>query len=209
MIFELIGTASFSVSGALCAIAKKLDIFGVLFCGIVTALGGGVFRDLLLGNLPPTMFTEYIYVCVAAATALVTFIAVTCLHRAHHQLAENRAFTFINYVLDAVGLAVFTVVGVNIAMACGFENNPFFVVSLGMTTGCGGGIFRDVLIREIPVIFAKRIYAVASVLGGLVYWMLWHYELLNATAAMVIGMGIIFLVRLMAIIFKWNLPKAA
>ena len=210
LMFELIGTASFSVSGALCAIAKKLDIFGVLFCGIVTALGGGVFRDLLLGQTPPTMFTDYIYVVAAALAALLTFIIVSVVHkRSSRPIDERGVLTFINYLLDAVGLAVFTVVGVNVAMACGFENNPFFVISLGMTTGCFGGVFRDVLTAEIPVIFTKRIYAVASALGGAVYWALWHYEVLAAAVAMTVGMAVIFAVRLMAIIFKWNLPKAA
>ena len=210
LIFELIGTASFSVSGALCAIAKKLDIFGVLFCGIVTALGGGVFRDLLLGNLPPTMFTDYIYVSVAAAAALITFIVVRSIHRKQQKPIDERGvLTFINYLLDAVGLAVFTVVGVNVAVACGFENNPFFVISLGMTTGCFGGVFRDVLTAEIPVIFTKRIYAVASALGASAYWALLHFDVLASATAMIVGMTVIFAIRLMAIIFKWNLPKAA
>lgn len=209
LIFELIGTASFSVSGALCAIAKKLDIFGVLFCGIVTALGGGVFRDLLLGNLPPAMFVNYLYVGVAALTALITFIVVRSVHR-HRQkpIDERGVLTFINYLLDAVGLAVFTVVGVRIGMDAGFASNPFFVITLGLTTGCFGGVFRDVLITEIPVIFSKRIYAVASLLGAGTYWAALHFGWLESTFAMIVGMAVIFAVRLMAIIFKWNLPKA-
>ena len=207
--FELIGTASFSVSGALCAIAKKLDLFGVLFCGIVTALGGGVFRDLLLGRTPPAMFTDYIYVCVAAAAALITFIAVRIAHRKQQKPIDERGvLTFVNYLLDAVGLAVFTVVGVRIGTDLGFANNPFFVVTLGLTTGCFGGVFRDSLIAEIPVIFSKRVYAVAAILGGTVYWALLRFDLVAATWAMVIGMVVIFAIRLMAIVFKWNLPRA-
>ena len=209
LIFELIGTISFSVSGALCATRKKLDIFGTLFCAIITALGGGVFRDTLLGILPPTMFTDYIYVLVASLVALITFFVVLILNKSKIKLSENTSITFINHILDAIGLAVFTIVGINIAISKGFANNAFFVIFLGTASGCGGGILRDVTINDIPLIFSKRIYALASIAGGTLYWVLLNFRICGDTVAMIVGMTLIFIVRLLAIIFKWNLPHAS
>ncbi len=207
LFFELIGTISFSLSGSLSAISKKLDIFGVLFCGIVTALGGGVFRDIMLGILPPAMFTDYIYAVFASVASIITFIIVKWLKS--RELNYAKVLKFFNYLLDAAGLAVFTVVGINIAISRGFADNPFFAVFLGMTTGCGGGIIRDILIREIPVVFTKRIYAVASVVGGIIYCIILHFDICSDTLAMLLSMITIFTIRLLAVIFRWNLPKAS
>ncbi len=209
LIFEIIGTVSFSVSGALCAIRKKLDIFGILFCAIITALGGGVFRDTLLGILPPTMFTNYIYLLVAAIVAIITFLAVVILNKTNIKISENTTINFLNHILDAIGLSVFTIVGINIAISKGFADNAFFVIFLGTASGCGGGIFRDVVISEVPLIFSKRIYALASVGGGALYWTLLNFGVCSDTIAMLFGIAFIFVVRLLAIIFKWNLPHAS
>lgn len=207
--FELLGTVSFSVSGALCAIRKKLDIFGIFFCAILTALGGGVFRDTLLGILPPTMFTNYIYLLVAAVVALITFLTVLILNKSKIRISENAKITFLSHILDAIGLSVFTVVGMNIAISKGFGDNAFFVIFLGTVSGCGGGIFRDVTINEVPLIFSKRIYALASIAGGALYWMLLNFCACGDTVSMISGILLIFIVRLFAIIFKWNLPHAS
>ena len=204
--FELIGTVSFSISGAICATKKNLDVFGTLFCAIITALGGGVFRDTLLGILPPMMFTNYIYLLVASVVAMLTFITVLIINKTKIKFNENASITFLNHILDAIGLAVFTIVGINIAISKGFANNAFFVIFLGTASGCGGGILRDVVLREIPLIFSKRVYALASVIGGTLYWLLLNFNIVNDASAIILGIVSIFLIRLLAIIFKWNLP---
>lgn len=203
---EFVGTCAFSISGAVSGIHKRLDIFGVLFCAIITALGGGVIRDILLANLPPVMFREYIYVIIAVATTLPVFLLARRFKAyfiAHKDLANN----IIN-VFDAAGLAVFTVVGMNTAISAGYGSNGFFVIFLGMTSGCGGGIIRDICLTEIPLVFAKRIYAVASIVGGLVYYLMFVTLGVYESVAAVSGMAVIFALRICATVFHWNLPKA-
>ncbi len=203
---EIIGTAAFAVSGAMAAMHKHLDIFGVLFCGIVTALGGGVIRDTLLGNLPPAMFRSYSYLIAAVTAACVTFAAAKALNSKFETKAA--AIDRVNNIFDAVGLGVFTVAGINLAASSGYADNAFFVIFLGMTTGCGGGIFRDICIREIPLVFSKRVYAVASLVGGSVYYLLNVVWETNGVLAAVGGIGTVFALRLLASVFRWDLPKA-
>lgn len=206
LVLELIGTCAFAVSGAVLAITKRFDIFGVIFSAIITALGGGTIRDILLGNLPPAMFRNYIYLIFALAAAVLTFVTASIMK---NKFSENIVFIDkVNNVFDAVGLGVFTVVGMNIAINSGFSDNFFFVVFLGMTTGCGGGILRDVIVRDVPFVLRKRIYAVASICGGIIYYIL-HIalnqgELLSA----LVGILVIFALRILASVFKWDLPKA-
>ena len=118
LILEIIGTIAFAVSGSMVSINKRLDIFGVIFCAVVTALGGGVLRDMLLANLPPVMFREYIYVIVALITALATFIIA---HVIGKKYTENiDIIDKVDNVFDALGLGVFTVVGINTAISSGY-----------------------------------------------------------------------------------------
>lgn len=205
-ILEIIGTCAFAVSGAVVSIKKRLDIFGVLFCGIITALGGGVTRDILLGNLPPAMFSNYIYAFFAVGSALLTFLF------ARHAKAsfEIKADTIdkINNIFDAIGLGVFTVVGINIALSMGYNGNPFFVVFLGMTTGCGGGLLRDILVREVPFILTEKIYAIASLFGGILYYLLVSFFGFDEFLSVIIGIAVIVIVRLVSSILRWDLPKA-
>lgn len=203
---EIIGTAAFAVSGAMAAMHKHLDIFGVLFCGIVTALGGGVIRDTLLGSLPPAMFKSYSYLITAVAAGVVTFVAARILNSKFETKAAS--IDRVNNIFDAVGLGVFTVAGINLAVNSGYSDNAFFVIFLGMTTGCGGGIFRDICIREVPLVFSKRIYAVASLAGGCVYYFMHVYLNLHGVLAVAVGIGVVFVLRLLASVFRWDLPKA-
>ncbi len=206
LILELMGTCAFAISGAVLAITKRFDIFGVFFCGVVTALGGGTIRDILLGNLPPAMFRNYIYLIFALVTCLLTFIVATVLKS---RFSENIVIIDkVNNVFDALGLGVFTVVGMNVAVNSGFADNAFFVIFLGMTTGCGGGILRDVIVSEVPFVLKKRIYAVASIAGGIVYYVLNITLGLNEIISTVAGIVIIFALRISASVFKWDLPKA-
>ena len=205
-VLELIGTAAFAISGAAVSINKKLDIFGVLFCSLTTALGGGVIRDVILGNLPPAMFRDYTYVIVAASAAVLTFIVAAVFKKFY--LREITTIDRINNVFDAIGLGVFTVTGINIAISKGFADNAFFVIFLGMTTGCGGGILRDVLVREVPFVLSKRIYAVASIAGGIVYYLAFVSFSAGEVVSVLCGIAVIFLLRVLASVFRWDLPKA-
>lgn len=203
---EIIGTCAFAVSGAVVSIIKRLDLFGVLFCGLITALGGGVIRDILLSNLPPAMFCNYIYAFFAVGTALATFIFARIARTSFETRAED--IDRINNIFDAVGLGVFTIVGINIALSMGYTDNPFFVIFLGMTTGCGGGLLRDILVREVPFILTKKIYAIASILGGVLYYILVTELRCDSFFAVLIGIVFIVALRLLSTFFRWDLPKA-
>lgn len=206
LVLELIGTCAFAVSGAVLGITKRFDIFGVIFSGILTALGGGTIRDLLLGNLPPAMFRNYIYLIFAVATCVLTFIVASILK---NKFSENIVvIDKVNNIFDAIGLGVFTVVGMDVAINSGFGDNFFFVVFLGMTTGCGGGILRDVIVDEVPFVLKKRVYAVASIAGGIVYYVMYIMLEQGVVLSAVAGIALIFALRILASVFKWDLPKA-
>ena len=206
LVLEIIGTCAFAISGAVIGITKRFDIFGVIFSAVITALGGGTVRDILLGNLPPAMFRNYIYLIFAVGTAVLTFIIASILK---NKFSENIIIIDkINNIFDAAGLGVFTVVGMNVAMSAGFEDNFFFVVFLGMTTGCGGGILRDVIVSDVPFVLTKRIYAVASIAGGIVYYLMHIVFDAGEIISAVSGILVIFVLRLFASVFKWDLPKA-
>ncbi len=203
---ELIGTCAFAVSGAVIGITKRFDIFGVILSGVVTALGGGTIRDILLGNLPPAMFKNYIYLIFAMGACILTFTVASILKT---RFQENIVtIDKVNNIFDALGLGVFTVVGINVGISSGFGDNFFFVIFLGMLTGCGGGILRDVIISEIPFVLRKRIYAVASIAGGCLYHFLLVYCQLSEIICSLAGIILIFALRLLASVFKWDLPKA-
>jgi len=206
LIMELIGTVAFAVSGAVISINKRFDIFGVLFCAVTTALGGGVLRDIMVANLPPVMFRQEVYVIVAVCSALAVFLFA---RRAKDSFRENaeRADSLFN-LFDAVGLGVFTVVGINTAVSQGYGDNAFFAVFLGMTTGCGGGILRDLLVREVPSVFTERVYAVASIAGGIVYYLLEVTWQVSQLVAVLAGVVTIVALRILATVRRWNLPKA-
>lgn len=206
LVLELIGTCAFAISGAVIGITKRFDIFGVLFSGIITALGGGTIRDILLGELPPAMFRNYIYLIFAVGTCLLTFIVASILKT---RFSENLVIIDkVNNVFDALGLGVFTIVGINVAINSGFADNAFFVVFLGMTTGCGGGILRDVIVRDVPFVLRKRVYAVASLAGGLLYYVLYVTFSVGEVVSVVAGILLIFVLRLLASVFRWDLPRA-
>lgn len=203
-IFEYIGVAAFAICGAMAGIDRGADIYGVLFVAVITALGGGVIRDMMLGHLPPRMFSSFGYIGVAVFCGLVVFLdayARTEKYRQHQAELDSLVNIF-----DALGLAVFTVTGMDLAIAqCGLEN-PVLLVLLGTTTGVGGGMLRDVLIDVMPAVLRKRIYAVASMAGGIVYYILLWLGVPGFLSA-IVAMAVIFTLRVLATVYKWNLPK--
>lgn len=200
---ELIGVAAFAVSGAMVAIEKKADIFGVIFLAVTTALGGGVIRDVLLGQLPPKMFTSYVYLLVAALSAVIVFVDAYIRREKYRQ--NMGRLDSINNIFDSIGLAVFTVSGMNMAMSV--SDNVVLILFLGMTTGVGGGMLRDMLTNAMPTVLRKRIYAVASLLGGGLYYTMYALNVNEALAA-ICGMLFIVVLRILATVLKWNLPTA-
>ncbi len=202
---EFIGTVSFAISGAVAALEKRMDVFGVVFLGITTALAGGILRDVIIGKVPPSAFADSRYMVVAGITAALVFL-IAFLAKDYYKNNVD-AVNAVNNVFDAAGLGVFTITGAKVAIYTGYPENGFFVVFLGMVTGIGGGVLRDLMIGEIPLVLRKRVYAVASILGGMVYYLMFSHQF-HDTAAIFAGAGVTFGMRMLATIFKWNLPKA-
>lgn len=158
-VMELIGTVAFAASGAILAIQKNLDYFGIGFLAITTAVGGGVIRDTLINADFPVALANPIFVIVS----IVTAAAVILFYR--HVVLRRRTLLF----FDAVGLAAFAAIGAETAVAYGHDM-PFVVIFLALLTGCGGGTLRDVFAGQIPFIFVKEIYAIAAIMGAVTFW---------------------------------------
>ena len=189
---DLVGVAVFAASAASAAVVKRLYLFGVCFVGFVAALGGGIVRDLVVDQVPPLAFDDWRYAVVAALTAVAVFFF-------HPQLARLRRVVL---VLDAAGLALFTVTGTLIALRAGVP--AVGACLLGMITAIGGGVTRDLLLGEIPVVLRREIYAVASLAGAVAVATLYHASLVGAP---MIGAGaLVFAVRLVALRRRWNAP---
>lgn len=200
---EILGTIAFAASGAMVGVERKMDIFGVSVLGVITAVGGGMTRDIILGLTPPSVFRNPVYALVATLTSCAVF-AVLYWKR---ELLEGHflaAYNQVMLVLDTVGLGVFTVMGVLTGIRYGFGNNAFLLVFLGTITGVGGGLLRDVMAGVPPYIFVKHIYACASIFGALVC--VGVYPRLGELAAMVVGGGAVLLIRYLAAHYHWNLP---
>ena len=201
-VLELIGAAAFAISGAMAAIKRKADIFGVVFLGVITALGGGVIRDVLIGQLPPKMFISYAYLLASLLVSLIVFFDAYI--RREKYFANKDKLSEINNIFDAVGLAVFTISGMNTAM--GVSDNVILILTLGVITGVGGGMLRDMMTNTMPKVLRKRVYAVASLIGGALYYVLYLIGV-NDILSAVIGMVTIFVLRVLATAYKWNLPS--
>ena len=201
---EIIGTVAFAASGAMLAIDRDLDLFGVLLLGVTTAVGGGVMRDVLLGTFPPNAFSNSIYVAVAFATALAVFL-FAYLKEEPYWKQRARMDRIVN-LLDAIGLGIFSVVGAETALNRGFAGNAFLCIFMGMMTGVGGGILRDMMSQTIPFVLKKLIYAVASIAGAGAYYALIQLSL-DRTEAMLTGLLLTVAIRMLATHFAWDLPK--
>ena len=201
LLFELIGTVAFSVSGAMVALSKKMDIFGVAVLGLVTAVGGGVIRDLVLGITPPKTFQNPIYAAVAIATSLIIFIPAV-----RHFLSGKEVYDKIMLLMDSVGLGIFTVVGIETAYLSDQSHSIFLLIFVGVITGVGGGMIRDVLTQTTPAILIRHFYATASIIGAVICIILWN--IFGQSAAVIGGASSVLILRLLAAKYHWSLPKA-
>ncbi len=200
---EYIGVISFAVSGASKAVSKEMDMLGVIFIAVITAMGGGFLRDLVIGVFPQKIFTEPAGACIAAAAGAVLFIAEYWLEKSGKQIIRSNKIV-IN-IMDTIGLAAFTVLGVDAGINAGYSSNPFLLIFLGTVTGVGGGVLRDITLKEIPEIFMRNIYVCASAAGAAIF------VFINArygapAAAVLISAMLTAAVRAAAIAFDLNLP---
>lgn len=203
-IFELIGTVAFASSGAMVGIRKNMDIFGVNMLGIMTAVGGGCIRDIILGITPPKMFQNFSYV---VASILISCILFSVFYVNQRLLASRflERYERIMISLDAIGLGVFTVMGIRTAIGISCEENIFLLIFVGTVTGIGGGMLRDIMAGMTPFVFVKHVYAIASILGAVSYIILRNY--FRDIVSVFIGAAVVIIIRLLAAHFHWNLPR--
>ncbi|MCR5261911.1 MAG: trimeric intracellular cation channel family protein [Candidatus Gastranaerophilales bacterium] len=204
LVIELIGIIAFAVSGALVAMKKHFDLFGIIVLGVITAVGGGAVRDLILGINPPAMFQNSLYVFVAFLTSVAAFGFGTL---AAIKLKKNRKF-FIDIVnfFDAIGLGVFAVTGTNTALINGHEGNAFLAIFVGVVTGIGGGMLRDILAGKIPFVLYKDIYASAAIIGASIYYVM-YINKVNSFVSVSSSILVTILIRLLATFYHLGLPK--
>ena len=202
-ILEYVGTIAFAISGALLAIENKMDILGVMILGCTTAVGGGLFRDILIGRPMPLMFENPTYVIVACLTTLVVFITMSILH--NFKMVESKLYKIAYTLIDSLGFGVSVVVGVKLTRDFGISN-LFLIIFSSVLTAVGGGLLRDIMSARIPAIFRKHIYCVAAIVGSLLFYSITYYTNLYPLAS-ILSILIVVGIRYLAFYFKWNLPK--
>jgi uncharacterized membrane protein YeiH len=192
-IIDLLGTAVFAISGAFSAMEKKLDVFGVMVLAFVTAIGGGTVRDVLIGNTPVTWLRDL--------TTPLTILAATGAALLFRGLFKNLPKTLL--LFDSLGLGLFTVTGIQKGLAIGIH--PALCVALGTISACFGGVIRDLLLREIPMLFKSgEFYATTCIAGGFLYLLLLHWFAPAATQTAIIVF--ICVLRILTVRYKWRLP---
>ena len=195
LVLDLVGTFVFAISGATAGVTRRLDLFGILVLSFVAGNVGGIIRDILIGSVPPAAISDWRYLAVSLLAGVITFYRYSAVERLRSPVL----------VFDAAGLALFAVSGAQKGLA--FELNPVMAVLLGMLTGVGGGMMRDLLLAEIPTVLRTDLYAVAGLAGAAVV-VIGNLLHLPPTATTIIGALLCFGLRLMAIHRGWHLPIA-
>jgi uncharacterized membrane protein YeiH len=190
---DLVGTMAFAISGVLTGLHKRLDPFGVFIIAFVTAVGGGTLRDMLIGRNPVGWMQDLNYVYMIA----LGFFSALFFRKKLDKLRTSL------FLFDTIGLGVFTLIGLEKGLE--FHLHPLICIILGTMTACFGGVIRDILCNEIPIVFRKEIYATICILGGLVFFALRYYNLPDDIVYVTTSFIIIF-VRLFAVKFHWSLP---
>lgn len=190
---DIIGTMAFAMSGALTAMNKKMDPFGVFIIAFVTAVGGGTLRDIMIGRTPVGWMLDLTYVYVI----IIGFVLAIIFRKKFDRLRTSL------FLFDTIGLGVFTLIGLEKGINIGLH--PAICVALGTMTACFGGVIRDILCTEIPVIFRREIYATICILGGIAFFILREFDLDKDVLYLTTSLFIIS-IRLMAVQFKWYLP---
>jgi uncharacterized membrane protein YeiH len=198
LVLDVTGTFVFALSGAVAGVRERLDVFGVLVVSFAAASAGGIMRDVLIGSLPPAAIADWRYLAVSLIAGLLVFVFYP--HAERLRRLHNHVLVF-----DAAGLALFAVAGTQ--KAIGFGLNPVMAALLGMLSGIGGGMLRDVLISQIPTVLKAELYAVAALAGAAVV-VTGHMLGFPPTSTAIIGAGICFGIRMVAIRRRWQLPVA-
>ena len=208
-VLSAIGVVAFSVAGALVAIDHRVDMFGVVTLAAITSFGGGLTRDLLMGKLPPTLFTDRFYLVLAGVSVLTALVVFTVARVFQQKFVEReKLIDRITNIFDAVAIGVFATTGAKTVMDfTGTPENAFLVLTLGSLTAVGGSIIRDVLICEVPFVLKKRIYVLAVLAGAGLYYLLVRLGTAEIPA-LVAGTLLTFGLRMMATVFRWNLPRS-
>jgi uncharacterized membrane protein YeiH len=191
-IIELLGTIAFAISGAFSAMQKRLDAFGVVVIAFITAIGGGTIRDVLIGYTPVSWMRDLNGPIVITITAIFAIL--------FKKYIKNFKVTL--FLFDAVGLGLFTLIGIQKGIDAGLNHGV--CVILGTITGCFGGVLRDILLNNIPLIFRKEIYATACIIGGVIYFGLFH--IIDPNWAKVIAISFICGIRILAVRYDLKLP---
>jgi uncharacterized membrane protein YeiH len=192
-VIDILGTAAFAVSGAQSAMQKRLDVFGVLVISFATAIGGGTLRDVLIGSTPVAWLRNETTVMVILISVIATLF-----------FDSSRKYPKALFLFDSLGLGLFTLVGIEKGITAGFS--PGICVALGTITACFGGVLRDVLLNNVPVIFRKEIYASACIAGGSEYFLL-HYFSVYEALAQIVCMTSIVCIRVFAVRYHLSLPS--
>lgn len=195
LVLDLAGTFVFALAGAAAGVRRELDFFGVLVLSLVTATAGGVARDLLIGAVPPAALQDWRYIATALSAGLVTFLWYPTIERLDTPVR----------MFDAAGLALFAVAGAQKALAYGID--PLLAPLLGMLTGIGGGMLRDILLAEVPAVLRSELYAVAALIAAAIVVVGAEWQWPSAPTA-VAGAAVCFVLRMLAIRFDWHLPRA-
>ncbi len=210
-VFEIIGSIAFAISGSMLAIKKEMDLFGILILGIVTSVGGGAIRDIVIGNTPPAMFQNPKCTVISSITAMIVFISWKIYIRKRNLFSEKIArrtdimYHNLLFLSDTLGLAAFTILGMEATISFLHTDQFLLIAFVGLITGVGGGILRDLLAGEIPYVLQKHIYATACIFGIIGYYIRYHF--MPESAAALIGFCLVLIVRYLAKHFEWNLPR--
>ncbi len=191
---DILGTIAFAISGVLVAMEKRLDFFGIFIIAFVTAAGGGTLRDLLIGHTPVAWMQNSIYMVTIALAVILSILL-------QHKLSYLRTSLFL---FDTIGIGLYTLVGIEKGLSAGLL--PVMCIALGTITACFGGVLRDILCNEIPVIFRREIYATACILGGIGYFLLRQSPLTDEYAYLA-AISLVITIRLLAVRFKIALPN--
>lgn len=192
-LLDLIGTLAFAISGALVAIDKRMDLFGVFIIAFVTAVGGGTLRDIMIGTTPVGWMLNLDYIFIITLGFILSLLFKKRIEK----------FKIPLFIFDTIGLGVFTLIGLEKGINIGLH--PIICIALGTMTACFGGVIRDILCAEIPVIFRKEIYATICILGGIVFFILKRFNL-NSDVLYLTTSLVIISIRVMAVKLKWYLP---
>ncbi len=202
-IIENIGLIAFAISGAVVAAKKDMDLFGINLMALVTATGGGLIRDIIIDRIPPVMFVNPSLTIITLITANIAFVIMYL--KKPMPKGITPVYDKLLFWLDTLGLAAFTVDGAFAGIYSDYSDNLFLVAFLGVITGIGGGLIRDVLADKVPYVLVKHVYAIACIAGAAVTVLLWRFtgsELLSS----ICGFTTIVLMRFLAMHFEWNLP---